>query len=67
MSEAKNNPNRLHKNPNYNVEQESIKNNHRKYLLQITINRTYNVNLPRNQSQKNSDTNIEDSVRYRAE
>ena len=27
----------------------------------------YNVNVPKKKSQKNADTNIEDSVRYKAE
>ena len=27
----------------------------------------YNVNVPKNKSQKNADTNIEDSIRYKAE
>ena len=31
------------------------------------INHTYNVNVPRNKSQKNADTNIEYTVCYRAE
>ena len=32
-----------------------------------TVNRTYNVNVPKKKSQKNADTNIEDCVRYKAE
>ena len=31
------------------------------------MNCTYNVKVPKNKWQKNADTNIEDSVRYKAE
>ena len=57
----------LHTNTNSNVVQDSIKNTCNIILLYTTINCTYNVNVERNKSQKNSDTNIEDSVRYIAE
>ena len=57
----------LHTNTNSNVVQDSIKNTYNIILLYTTINCTYNVNVERNKSQKNSDTNIEDSVRYKAE
>ena len=33
----------------------------------VYLYRTYNVNVPKKKSQKNADTNIEDSVRYKAE
>ena len=56
----------LHTNPNCNVVQDSINNTYDIIVPQKTINCTYNVNAPRNKSQKKSDTNIEDFVRYRA-
>ena len=50
-----------------NVVQYSINNMYDTIVLETTINRKYNVNIPKNKSQKNADANIEDSVRYRAE
>ena len=50
-----------------NVVQYSIKNTYDTIVLETTINCTYNVNAPKNKSQKNANTNIEDSVRYKAE
>ena len=52
-----------------NVVQDSIKSTYDTILLWLntTINCTYNVNVPKNKSQKNVDTNIEDSVSYKAE
>ena len=49
-----------------NVVQDSIKGTYDTILLWLhtTINRTYNVIVPKKKSQKNSDPNIEDSVRY---
>ena len=52
VSEQENNPNRLHKNPNCNVEQDSINNIYNTIVIYRTINRTYNVDVPRNKSQK---------------
>ena len=57
----------LHTNPNCNVVQDIINNTYDIIVPQITINCTYNINAPRNKSQKNGDTNIEDSVRNKAE
>ena len=62
-----NNPNRLHPNLNCNVIQDSIKNTYNTIVLYTTLNGTYNVNAPIKKSHENSDTNIEDSVSYRAE
>ena len=49
-----------------NVVQDGIKSTHDTILLWMhtTINRTYNVIVPKKKSQKNADPNIEDSVRY---
>ena len=52
-----------------NVVQDSIKRTYNKIVLWLhtTINRTNNVIVPKKKSQKNADTNIEDSVCYKAE
>ena len=50
-----------------NVVQYGKKNTYDTIVLETTINCTYNVNVPKKKSQKNADTNIEDSVRYKAE
>ena len=52
-----------------NVVQDSIKSMYDTIVVSLntTINHTYNINVPKNKSQKNADTNIEDSVRYKAE
>ena len=49
-----------------NVVQVSIKSKYDTIILWMhtTINRTYNVIVPKKKSQKHSDPNIEDSVRY---
>ena len=49
-----------------NVVQDGIKSTYDTILLWMhtTINRTYNVIVPKKKSQKNTDPNIEDSVRY---
>ena len=57
----------LHTNPNCNVVQDGINNTYDTIVLLKNINRMYNLNVPKNKSQKNADTNIEDSVCYRAE
>ena len=68
MSGTQNNPNRLYINTNCYIVQDSVKKNtNGTIVLQTTINCTYNVIVPRKNSQKNPDTNIEDPIRYRAE
>ena len=57
----------LHKNPNCNIVQDSIKNTYNTIVLYTIIDRTYNVNIPIKKSQTNADANIEDSARYKAE
>ena len=67
VSEQQNNTNRLHTNQNCNVVQDSVQNTYDTIVLQTTINRTYNVNVPRKKLQINADANIEDYIRSRAE
>ena len=67
MPEWQNNTNRLKTTPNCNVVQDSIKNVHDSIVLKKTTNCMYDVNILREKSQKDADTNIEDSVRHRAE
>ena len=57
----------MHTNPNCNVVQDSTNNAYDTVVLLKTINCTYNVNIPKNKPQNNTDTNIEDSVHYIAE
>ena len=67
LSVQQNNHNTLHTNPNCFLVQDSTKSAYDKILLWTTTNRTNNENLPRKNSQKNSDTKIEDSQPYIAE
>ena len=69
VSEKQNSTNRVHTNSNSHIVQDSIKSTYNTILLwlHITINRTYNVNVPKKKSQKNANQNIEDSVHYEAE
>ena len=57
----------LKNNSNYNVVQDSINNTFDAILILKTINRVYNINGPRNKSQKNTDANVEDYVHCRSE
>ena len=52
-----------------NVEQDSITSTYNTMLvwMHTTINRTYNVNIPKKEPQKNPDTNIEYFVSYKTE
>ena len=57
----------MNTNPNCNVLQDIINNTYDRIVLQTTINRTYNVNVPRNRSQTNTDINIEETELCRVE